>query len=137
MVSGEHIHLLYSLRWQIELFFKLCKSEAGIDIVNGKKSSRVLCKLYAKLICVLQLLYICSPIRWGKTHELSFYKSFKHFRVQALEFFKALTSTYLMNKFIRAFIGDLNDFAFKDKHRKKRRLTIQQLMDATSQVSLI
>jgi Transposase DDE domain len=137
VMSNEQIHLLYSLRWQIELFFKLCKGEAGVDVINGKKVNRVLCEIYAKLICVLQLLYICFPIRWGKTHEISFHKAFKQFRAYALDFFKAIKTDYLMAKFIRNFISDLQDFAFKDRHRKNRRLTIQLLMDAKNQDFLL
>jgi len=37
-LSAEQVHLIYTLRWQIELFFKVCKSEAGIDKISSKKN---------------------------------------------------------------------------------------------------
>lgn len=133
MLSNEQVYLVYSLRWQIELFFKLCKSEAGIDKINGRKLDRVLCELYAKLICVVTLLYLCFPIRWQEKQEISFYKAYIAFKLKATDFFKALKSTYRLTEFLKMFLSDLKYFTLKDKYRKKRKLTYQKIMDATSQ----
>lgn len=133
ILTNEQVHLVYTLRWQIELLFKVCKSEAGIDKVSGRTSSRVLCELYAKLICVVILLYIGSPVRWHENEELSFYKAYRALKLRAGDFFIALKSRYRLIEFIRGFLADLNDFAMKDKCRKKRRSSCQQLIDATKQ----
>ena len=137
MLKDEQIHWVYSLRWQIELFFKLCKSEAGIDKVSGKRSDRIVCEIYAKLICVVTLLYVCFPIRWHENQELSFYKAYKALKLRACDFFKALKSSYRLMEFIKTFLSDLEDFSLKDKYRKKRRLTYQKLMDTTGQEVLV
>lgn len=131
MLSDKQIYLVYSLRWQIELFFKLCKSQAGIDKISGKKADRVLCEIYAKLICVGSLLYICSPIKWQGSCELSFYKAYSALRLMAMEFFLALRSCYRLTIFIKNLLSDLKDFALKDRCRVKRRLTYQEILDAT------
>lgn len=133
MLGDEQVYLVYSLRWQIELFFKLCKTEAGIDKVSVKKSDRVLCEIYAKLICVNLLLHLCFPVRWQYNQEISFRKAYKQLRQCALEFFKSLKSTYRLLKFLKDFLSDLKDFGLKDKHRKKNRATYQRLMDSTGQ----
>lgn len=133
VLNDEQIHLVYSLRWQIELFFKLCKSEAGIARVSGKKSSRILCEIYAKLICVVMLLYFCFPFRWQDNQELSFYKAYKALKLGASNFFEALKSPYRFLKFMKTYISDIGEFARKDKYRKKRRLAYQKLMDSTGQ----
>lgn len=125
--------MVYSLRWQIELFFKLCKSEAGIDKISGKKPDRILCEIYAKLICIVTLLYLCFPMRWHENQELSFYKAYKELKLRAGDFFKALKSLYRLIEFIKTFFSDLKDFALKDKYRRKRRLAYQKLMDTTGQ----
>jgi hypothetical protein len=133
MLNNEQVHLVYSLRWQIELFFKLGKSEAGIAKVSGKKSNRVLCEIYAKLICIVTLLYLCFPFRWEKNQELSFQKAYKELKLRAIDFFKALQSPYRLLEFMKFFFSDLQDFAYKDKYRKGRRLSYQKLMDSTGQ----
>ena len=132
-LTDEQIYLVYSLRWQIELFFKLCKSEAGIDKISGKTKDRVLCEIYAKLICVMILFYLCSPVRWQQNRELSYTKAYNQIREQALSFFKALDSPYRMIKFLKELFSDLKDFALKDKHREKRPSTYQKLMVSAEQ----
>ena len=137
MLSHEQIHLVYSLRWQIELFFKLCKSEAGIDKIRGKKQTRILCELYAKLICIIMLLYLCFPLRWMENMEISYRKAYKELSLRAIDFFRALKSRYLLMKFIKSFFNILKSFAFKDRHRKKRLLTYQMLLQAAGQEVLV
>lgn len=136
LLKNEQIHLVYSLRWQIELLFKLCKSEAGLANISGKKSNRILCEIYAKLICVATMLYLCFPMRWQENRELSFYKAYKSLKLKALNLFKALRSVYKLTHFLKSFLNGLLDCGFKDKHRKKRRLTYQKIMDATGQEGL-
>jgi hypothetical protein len=136
ILKDEQIYLVYSLRWQIELFFKLCKSEVGIDKFNGKKIDRILCELYAKLICIVILLHLCVPVRWQNNRELSFKKAYKQLKQRTLDFFKALQSKPRLVQFLKGFLSDLKDFGFKDKHRKKKRLTYQKLMDTTGQETL-
>lgn len=132
-LSAEQIYLIYTLRWQIELFFKVCKSEAGIDKISSKKTDRVMCQLYAKLICVVTITYLCFPVRWCKDQELSLHKAYKTLRLKAFDFFKALKSPYRFSMFIKSFLSDLTDFSLKDKYRKKRRLTHQRIMDSAGQ----
>ena len=136
MLTDEQIHLVYSLRWQIELFFKLCKSEAGLASISGRKSNRILCELYAKLICITMLLYFCFPLRWQENQEISFQKAYKILKLKALSFFEAIKSPYRLLIFIKELFSDLENFACKDKYRKKRRLTYQKLMDSAGQETL-
>lgn len=137
MLNDKQVYLVYSLRWQIELFFKLCKSEAGIAKVSGKKTNRILCEIYAKLICIVTLLYFCFALRWRKNQEISFQKAYRTLKLRAADFFIALKSPYRLMEFIKSFFDDLKDFAFKDKHRKKRRLAYQKIMDSTGQEALV
>lgn len=137
ILNDKEIHLVYSLRWQIELFFKVCKGQAGIDKISGKKANRVLCEIYAKMICVITLLYLCFPVRWQSNQEISFYKAYKILCLRASDFHVALKSSYRLIVFIKAFLNDLVDFGLKDKYRKKRRLSYQKLMDATGQEVLV
>lgn len=133
ILDDKQVYLVYILRWQIELFFKLCKSQVGIDKINGKNQNRVLCEIYAKLICIVTFLYLCFPVRWQINQELSFFRAYKQLQQRFSNFFIALKSPYRLLKFLKGFLNDLKDFALKEKPRKKRRTTCQILMDAAGQ----
>jgi hypothetical protein len=64
MLTFDQTVLLYRLRWQIELLFKLWKSEAQLDRVAGRLRERVLCEIYAKLIGMVVFQYLSAPVRW-------------------------------------------------------------------------
>ncbi len=51
-INAEQILVVYRIRWQIELLFKLYKSNIRLDKLRGKPY-RVLCELYAKLCAIL------------------------------------------------------------------------------------
>lgn len=78
-VPTEHIHDLYSLRWQIELLFKTWKSFFEIDHCKEIKKERLECHLYGQLIGIL----LCSSTMFQmrqllltkKKRELSEYKA--------------------------------------------------------------
>jgi hypothetical protein len=52
-LSLEEALVLMRSRWQIELLFKLWKSHGFVDESRSKKTSRILCELYAKLIAMI------------------------------------------------------------------------------------
>lgn len=52
-VSLREALVLLKLRWQIELLFKLWKSEGELDESRGQRPARVLAELYAKFIGLL------------------------------------------------------------------------------------
>lgn len=136
LLTLEQIVLVYKLRWQIELFFKLCKSEFEINHVSGKNRERVLCELYAKLIGVILLLYLATPVRWGTYQELSYRKAFKKLSNMAIDWYRALKSPYLMKKFLKEILSDFKQFAFKTGKKIKKKTTVQNLMDAVGQEKL-
>jgi DDE family transposase len=137
ILDNKQVYLVYILRWQIELFFKLCKSQVGIDKTNGKNQNRVLCEIYAKLIGIVTFLYLCFPVRWQKNQELSFFRAYKRLRQRFSDFFTALKSPYRLLKFLKGFLDDLKNFSLKEKPRKKRLATYQKIMNATNQEVLV
>ena len=55
LLSLKEALILYRVRWQIELLFKLWKQHAKIDEWRTHNPDRILCEIYAKLIAVLIL----------------------------------------------------------------------------------
>ena len=53
----ESVGTLSSLRWQIELVFKGAKSVLGLSEICGKRSPRVLCQIYGRLIVLVLTLF--------------------------------------------------------------------------------
>jgi len=47
------VDVIYSLRWQIELLFKLWKSHFELDKWHTENPWRMLCEIYAKLLAIL------------------------------------------------------------------------------------
>jgi hypothetical protein len=48
--TADEVFTLYRVRWQIELVFKLWKSEGGVATSQGKTGKRYLCEVLAKLL---------------------------------------------------------------------------------------
>jgi hypothetical protein len=127
LLGKEQIHFVYTLRWQIELFFKLCKHYAGIETINAKNPYRILCDLYARLITLVMFLHLCAPVRWQNERELSFPKAYKQLQASAAYFLNALKSPYRLTQFITQLLDDFSLFALKDKQSKKKQSSYQTI----------
>jgi hypothetical protein len=78
MLSIEQVALLYRVRWQIELVFKLWKSYGGLPRSQALRRERILYELYAKMIGLVLTQFLLTPWRMpdGATanHEASLFK---------------------------------------------------------------
>ena len=64
--------ILQRVRWQIELLFKLWKSHAQVDEWHSHNPWRILCEIYAKLIGVLILHWVCLTSLWERPNRSLF-----------------------------------------------------------------
>jgi len=73
--------LFYAIRWQIELIFKLWKSNFALERVAGIRKERVLCSLYAKLLCIFvtsKIVFWARNEVWNtRKRELSEFRAIK------------------------------------------------------------
>ena len=91
MLTFRQVVLIYTLRWQIELLFRLWKSEAQLDRVAGRLRERVLCEIYAKLIGMVVFHYLTAPFRWAE-RELSPVKALQTLRRHVVKIAQATGS---------------------------------------------
>jgi DDE family transposase len=57
---------LYRIRWQIELVFKLWKSEGYLDHTRAERVARVQCEVYAKLLALLCEHWLMVVSSWNE-----------------------------------------------------------------------
>lgn len=131
IISDCSIFIIYKLRWQIELLFKLSKSQAGIDKVAGKKKPRVICEIYAKLILVAFTLYLTKADVLEDKPEISLIKAFKKLKTFGSDFINAMKSEYLLKKFLNNIIDIFSKTALKEHKRRKRRTSLQLILALT------
>ena len=108
-LSKELIYLVYTLRWQIELMFKVWKSIFNIDKVKKVKRERFLCHIYGSLISILissNLVFsIRNTVSQKLKKEISEYKTFKtvfvFLKKSGIRLFKSYSSLKIfLNKII-------------------------------------
>ncbi|OSA99639.1 UNVERIFIED_ORG: hypothetical protein B2H98_00740 [Clostridium botulinum] len=132
IVSTNKVHDIYSLRWQIEIMFKVWKSIFGIDNVKNVKIERFKCFLYGRLIALLlssQIVFTAKDIISEETlKEISVLKSFRIFT----EYFSSLKTDIFNNnlKIISIFkdiILSIRRFGMKSK--RKGKISVKQILN--------
>jgi hypothetical protein len=60
MISAETIGTIYRLRWEIELIFKIWKSQLKIDLLEGVRYQRIQCLVWSRLCMVVIVAHITA-----------------------------------------------------------------------------
>jgi hypothetical protein len=121
-LSPHQILAMYGFRWQIELIFKLWKSQAGLKHLRGIRRERVLCELYAKLIGLVLTHFLTAPLRFWQLDlhfEISLPKARQIIqdRAKNLARFAGVDLTGLYDE-IMALTDRILIFAHKNKRKK-------------------
>lgn len=118
-LSFPQVLLAYRVRWQIELIFKLWKSQAKLASIGKWRQERVLCQLYARLIAVLLFHRLTAPLRFSSHFELSHPKAFRLVQRHTLTLIRAIADGWrtLPSVFARL-ENDFMRFASKDRRTK-------------------
>ena len=127
LLTLPQILVMYSVRWQVELIFKVWKSQCAIDRVAGCRRERILVELYAKLIGVVVTHFLIAPFR-SVERELSAVKVQHLVRRYALRLAQSLDSLERLMAVLDKLITRCLQSALKDK-RRKRLSTLQKLRD--------
>jgi len=90
-LSIEDCLVLYRVRWQIELLFKLWKTHHKLAESNSKNPYRVLSEFYVKLLVVLIQHWIILSGSWNNENR-SLVKATQLIKDQAARFAKAVNN---------------------------------------------
>jgi hypothetical protein len=129
-LSVQQILICYALRWQVELIFKLWKSQAGLRFLPGKRKGRILCEVYAKLIGIALTHFLLAPLHFfliDQNIEISLPKAHKILQYCARHLFTQIGQDHLAlhTQLEDLFLRILRS-ATKDK-RVKNPSTLQRL----------
>lgn len=126
----EQVQLIYRLRWQIELLFKLCKSLAALDHVVGVQPHRILCQFYARLLGVIVFHWMVADQRLQPSQrELSLPAAFKRFQRCAPHLARDFASLPRLTTHLSIFLKDCAVFALQVLRRCSPS-TLQRLLEA-------
>ncbi len=79
------ISQLYRLRWQIELFFKVLKSQMSLDVQTSMARHRVELKMWTTLLGLVLTGRMCEQLRLRNPHEYSMSRGVEAMKCVAFE----------------------------------------------------
>ncbi|MGB7340279.1 MAG: IS4 family transposase [Phototrophicaceae bacterium] len=107
MLTIAQVLALGHYRWQIELLFKLWKSELEVNQWRTQNPQRILCELYAKLIGVIVTHWLLLVGTWYNPQR-SFIRSMGAIRGLAWQFANSIPSDGALQHALEALIRSLS-----------------------------
>lgn len=115
--SAEQVLTAYRIRWQVELLFKLFKSQAGLDHIGNCRPTRILCFFYAHLIALVLTQQLTAPLRFPNHRELSLPKAFHQLQHAVARLCQLVARRWRgLRPWLSTFAADCYALALKDKH---------------------
>jgi len=127
-LDSQQILHLYRVRWQVELLFRLWKSQVKLSQVGRYRKARIICQLYARLIALVLFNWLAAPWRFSSQGELSFPKAWCVFQRFVGRLFEAIANQWrTVSLILSQMADDFLRFALKNS-RKKSPSTYQLLV---------
>jgi len=70
-LTFEQVLRVYRVRWQVELLFKVCKSQARLDSLRHWNAARLQCQLYARLLGIVLFQWRFPPVVSRRAESLA------------------------------------------------------------------
>jgi len=120
-------YMLYGVRWQIELMFKLWKSHADLAHSRSTKPYRMLCEVYAKLLGVLVQHWLVLTGLWDIPHR-SLVKGCQMIKEQSARLACCLDDSVALTQLLKE-LAERFQRGCSLNARKKKPNTSQQLIN--------
>jgi hypothetical protein len=127
LLEARQVVALMRLRWQLELFWKLCKQEGQIDTWRSAKPWRILTELYAKLLGVLLEHWITIVGCWADPRR-SLFKARQVLQWTISWLVLAIRGEVRWERVFRHMAGAMGSNCWTDRRRHPPS-TFQQLAD--------
>lgn len=124
-LNMKEVFALARARWQIELIFKMWKSQGRVDEWRSKKPWRILCEVYAKLLAMLIQHWIVVIGGW-RNEDRSILKAGKVVQMLALHLATAMRSVKELKE-VAKLIGRCIGAGCRIDKRKKAPSSFQLL----------
>ena len=119
LLSLDQVAEVYRVRWQIELVFKVWKSEMQVAYFGAWRVERILTQFYARLLALLLFHRLLEAYPQSHDHELSMIQAYQLLRTNAARLIRIVTQSFRgLLRFLKDFMADLRRFALKTKRRK-------------------
>ncbi len=96
LLATQEVFILGRYRWQIELLFKLWKSDLEVDKWASRKPERILCEIYTKLIGAIVTHWLLLVACWHNPQR-SLRQAIPTIRGLAWQFANSLHSRSLLH----------------------------------------
>ena len=133
LLTLEEALVVAKVRWQIELLFKLWKSQGQLDTWRSGKSARILCEVYAKLLAMVVQQWALVVGCW-RFPERSLVKAAQVVRDHAPELASARARVERLSEVLQTIQHVLTRTA-RMNSRKKHPNTYQLLLALTTEPS--
>jgi hypothetical protein len=118
LLSTEDVVALARIRWQIELLFKLWKSDGRLAHSRSRKPWRILCEIFAKMIAMVLQHWILVTTCWQHV-DRSLRRAAKAVRRWAAPLAASLNNLRELHRAIRQISASLRCAGRIDRRRKR------------------
>ncbi len=129
LISASEGWQIRRVRWQIELVFKVFKSEGGIDKTQAWSRERVLCELYAKLLAMLVMRWVLLASGY-QTLRHSGRPAARRVKKRACALLRALGSAQALAVQVEGLARQLKQCQIQKSHSKPSTLDQLAALDA-------
>jgi len=118
-----YFHLLYSIRWGVELIFKNWKSNLDLSTITATREERVLSVIYAKMIWIFishKISFLARSYAWlNKKREVSIYRATKYLKVFSHQWLSSIVKGKIAPDFLQEPFSFIIKHCLKTKSKKR------------------